>query len=323
MRSVVAISLGKLRRLERCSTAQGHFVILAADHRQNLRAALQPSGPDRLDYAVFADFKGAIAKTLATSASAILLDPEFGLGESLASGALGRTGLIVSLEETGYGGASQDRLSKLVPGWTTEKAVRVGADAVKLLVYYHPRAASASVQEDLVQRTADECQKLEIPLFLEPLSFPLESSTRLSSRQRTEVVVETARRLTPLGVDVLKAEFPIDPIEEPDRTVWSDACKELAAATTVPWVLLSAGVSFDEFLLQTQIACASGASGVMAGRAIWTEATGLMGNERLSFLTSVAMDRLRTLGRVVEATASPWTDIVETPTVREGWFATY
>ena len=273
---------------------------------------------------MFADFKRAIAKALSASASAILLDPEFGLGESLSVGAIAaRTGLIVALEETGYAGSAEDRMATLLSGWTIEKAVRVGADAVKLLVYYHPRAASANSQEDLVKRVAEECRRLDIPLFLEPLSYSAEGGAGLSSAQKTEVVVETARRLTPLGVDVLKAEFPLDPVEEPDESAARDACRQLTQASTVPWVLLSAGVSFEEFIRQTEIACASGASGVLAGRALWAEATRLVGDERDTFLSLVGVDRLRALGRAVEAGALPLTDLIKGPALKEGWFATY
>lgn len=324
MRSPVSISLGKLRRLQRCATATGRFVIVAADHRQNLRPALQPNGPERMDYAVFAEFKRAVAKALSPAASAILVDPEFGLGEGVRAGALvPRTGLIVSLEETGYGGAGHDRLSRLLVGWTVEKAVRIGADAVKLLVYYHPQAANAHAQQDLVKQVADKCQRLEIPLFLETLTYSPEEGSILSSNQKRDAVIETARQLSPLGADVLKAEFPIDQVEQPDETVWESACRELTAASSTPWVLLSAGVSFEGFLRQTALACAAGASGVMAGRAIWAEATRLVGADRDKFLATIAADRLGAVEQVVEAAALPWTDLVDAQSVEERWFATY
>ncbi len=324
MRSAISISLGKLRRLQRCATATGRFVIVAADHRQNLRRALQPNGPEHMDYAVFAEFKRAVAKALSPAASAILVDPEFGLGRSVKTGAVApHTGLIVSLEETGYGGTGQDRLSRLLAGWTVEKAVRIGADAVKLLVYYHPQAANAHAQQNIVKQVADKCHRLEIPLFLEALCYSPEGGAILSSTQKRDAVIETARQLSPLGADVLKAEFPIDPVEQPDVRVWEEACRELTAASTTPWVLLSAGVSFEEFLRQTALACAAGASGVMAGRAIWAEATRLAGTDRDKFLATVAVDRLGAIEKVVEVGASPWTDLVAAEPVEERWFATY
>jgi len=324
MRSAISISLGKLRRLQRCATASARFVIVAADHRQNLRPALQPNGPEHMEYAVFADFKRAVSRALSPAASAILVDPEFGLGGSVTTGALApHTGLIVSLEETGYGGTGQDRVSRLLVGWNVEKAVRIGADAVKLLVYYHPKAANAHAQRDLVMQVAENCQRLEMPLFLETLSFPPEEGSILSSDMKRDAVIETARQLSSLGPDVLKAEFPIDPVEQPDENVWESACRELTAASTVPWVLLSAGVSFEGFLRQTALACAAGASGVMAGRAIWAESTRLRGADRDKFLDTIAVDRLGAVKQIVEEAAAPWTDLVEAQPVEERWFATY
>jgi tagatose-1,6-bisphosphate aldolase len=277
-----------------------------------------------MDYTVFADFKGALAKALSPAASAILVDPEFGLGESIREGQLApHTGLIVSLEETGYGGSGHDRLSRLLVGWTVEKAVRIGADAVKLLVYYHPKAANAHAQRDLVMQVAENCQRLEMPLFLETLSFPPEDGSILSSDLKTDAVIETARQLSSLGADVLKAEFPIDTVGQPDESVWESACRELTAASTVPWVLLSAGVSFEGFLQQTAVACAAGASGVMAGRAIWAESTRLQGADRDRFLETIAVDRLGAVEQTVEEAATPWPDLVEAQPVEERWFATY
>jgi tagatose-1,6-bisphosphate aldolase len=98
------------------------------------------------------------------------------------------------------------------------------------------------------------------------------------------VVVETARRLVVPGVDVLKAEFPLDITAEPQERIWAEACSELTAASPVPWVLLSASVDFETFLRMLTVACQSGASGVAVGRAVWQEAAGLTGEKRLAFL---------------------------------------
>jgi tagatose 1,6-diphosphate aldolase len=319
------LSLGKLRRLGKCSTASGRFLILANDHRNNLRHALSPEAPDSIGYAELSEFKREIVELLSPSTSAVLLDPEFGVAESLASGALAsRAGLIVSIEQTGYSGSATDRTSRLLPGWSVEKAARVGADAIKLLVYYHPDAENARAQEELIAQVAEECQHHDLPLFLEPLSYELNPAERkLSSAEKRSIVVETAERLTPLGIDILKAEFPLDSNADPDEENWSAACRELSAASCVPWVLLSASVSFEVFVRQTRIACAAGASGILAGRAIWAEATRLPRQERAMFLTTVAQARLRTLSDVVEAEATTWPQSVRIAPPEEGWFVAY
>ena len=168
--------------------------------------------------------------------------------------------------------------------------------------------------------------RYDIPFFLEPLSFSLNPTVKkLPSIEKQQVVVETARRLTPMGVDILKAEFPLEITEEPDRERWLEACSELSDASLAPWVLLSAGVSFEDFVHQTEIACQSGASGVLAGRAVWKEAVGLSGDARTAFLRTTASERLAQLKDIVSMQAKPWTDFHPdlNSSVQEGWLARY
>ena len=110
---------------------------------------------------------------------------------------------------------------------------------------------------------------------IEPLSFSIDPAVpRLTGAARRRVVVETARRLTALGGDILKAEFPYDP-GTTDRGAWRDACAELESASRVPWVLLSGGVDDATFEAQVRVACEAGASGVLVGRSVWAEAATL------------------------------------------------
>lgn len=136
-------------------------------------------------------------------------------------------------------------------------------------------------------------------------------------------MVETAKRLTPLGVDVLKAELPIDPLAEDDERVWAAACHKLTAASCVPSVLLSAGVSSESFLRQAAVACAAGASGILAGRALWAEALAMAEPARLAFPHSVANERLSILRQAVDSQAGPWLALVGAPRLTEGWFVVY
>jgi tagatose 1,6-diphosphate aldolase len=321
------LKIGKIRRLQQCATAGGQFIILAMDHRGNLQRALRPDDPARVTYEEMVAFKQEVSAALSPVATAILLDPVYGAAQSVAAGAVaGRSGLVVAVEETGYTGEPTARESKILPGWGVEQIARMGGTAVKLLVYYHPEAPNAAAQEQLVREAAEACARHEIPFFLEPLSFSLEGPrAKLSATERRAVVVETARRLTPLGVDVLKAEFPVDSNEVQDETVWADACRELSDASTAPWVLLSAGVSFAVYERQTLIACQAGASGVMAGRAVWNEAAELDGPARTAFLLQVATPRLQRLATLCAAHGRPWTDFYPelAQPFGEGWYASY
>ncbi|MCI0398952.1 MAG: tagatose 1,6-diphosphate aldolase [Chloroflexi bacterium] len=318
-------TIGKIRRLQQCATADRHFVILAVDHRGNLRQALNPAAPETVSYQAMVRFKQQVVGALAPAASAVLLDPEYGAAQAVASGAVpGQTGLIVALEKTGYEGHTTARESQILPGWDVEKITRMGASAVKLLLYYHPQAPNSGEQEALVRQVAASCRQYDLPFFLEPLSFSLDPAVKkLPSSAKRQVVVETARRLTPLGVDVLKAEFPLNIADEADEKVWTDACLELSQASAAPWVLLSASVSFEQFARQTEVACQAGASGVMAGRAVWKEAADIDGEARQAFLRTVARDRLDRLGKIIAQHGQAWTSFRPNLVIEEGWYHHY
>lgn len=320
-----SLSIGKLHGLQRCASERGTFTALALDHRQNLRRALNPDDPASVPDEALTGFKLEVTAALACEATAVLLDPEYSAAQAVAANLMPKTtGLVVALESTGYTGDPTARHARILPGWSVEKAKRMGADAVKLLVYYHPRSSTAREIESFVKQIADECICNDLALMLEPLSYPLEAGQKLlSSREKYDVVVETARRLTPLGADVLKAEFPLDIIEEKDQVSWAKACAEISTASCVPWLLLSAAADFDTYLRQTTIACQSGASGIAVGRAVWQEAVRRSGASRTAFLNDIACSRLQRLTALCAELAKPWTDFYTSSEIMPEWFKRY
>jgi len=142
---------------------------------------------------------------------------------------------------------------------------------------------------------------------------------------RRRVVIETARRLTALGGDILKAEFPYDAsVVDPAR--WREACDELDATSQVPWVLLSGGVDDATFEAQVKIACEAGASGVLAGRSVWEGAATLDAAARDAFLATTGRDRLRRLAGLVDGAGRPWREHPGALAAREpgeGWYRDY
>jgi len=310
----VGLSLGKWRRLQQATTARGAFAVLAVDHRGPLRRALAPRVPEGQLNEALSSLKVDIVRALGPLGSAVLLDPETGLEPCLLGGALpGGTGLLVALD-TGSTGDPAVLSTGLVADWSVEKTLRAGAAGAKLLVYYHPQAPNAAAVEQLVRDVGEACAQADLPFYLEPLGYaPGTPPKALPADQYRHVVIESARRLTPLGVDVLKAEFPLNILAEPDAAVWRAACAELTAVCPVPWVLLSAGVSYERFVRQAAIACEAGASGVMAGRAVWNEAVNLEGAARRDFLHGVARDRMWQLRSLCEGLARPWTERFPAP----------
>src|SRR5690242_5325169 len=168
----MAYLLGEQRGLAQCATPSGHFVVLALDHRQNLRKELRPDDPGSVTPDEMTQFKLAVVRQLASAVSGVLLDPEVGVGPAIADQALpGSTGLIVAVEATGYEGAATARTSRVLPGWSVAAAARAGASAVKLLLYYHPDSPTAPGQQTLLEAVALECRAVGLPLFVEPLSY--------------------------------------------------------------------------------------------------------------------------------------------------------
>ena len=301
----MALLLGTRRGLEATSSAHGTFTVLALDHRQNLRKELHPEAPETTTIEEMVAFKRTVVRALASEATGTLLDPEVGAAQCIADGSLsGRDGLVVALEATGYEGPAGARVSRLLPGWSAEGAKRLGASAAKLLIYYHPDAPNAADQERLVESVAAACRAEDLALFVEPLSFGLDGEP-VRGEARRRVVIETARRLTAIGGDVLKAEFPYDrTVADPTR--WTEACDELDAASRLPWVLLSGGVDDATFEAQVETACRSGASGVLVGRSVWAPAATMPPGDREAWLTSEGAKRLRRLAELVERSGCPW-----------------
>jgi tagatose 1,6-diphosphate aldolase len=238
------------------------------------------------------------------------------------------------LEESGYTEDASGWSTNLIDGWTVEKIKRLGASAVKLLLYYHPQAPNAASQEALLQQVAEDCDKYDIPLLVEPICFPLEPGQKKTdpafAAQRPDLVLESARRLVPLGIDVLKAEFPTEASYAPhqeDERLRRTYCRQLNDSIDVPWVLLSAGVDFDTFQAQVGIACDEGCSGYLAGRAIWKEFANYPDpTERTNFLNTIAASRIRILNDIANYRGTPWLTRFPTaalPQVNEGWFTSY
>ena len=312
------ISIGKFRGLQQISSKRGTFTALALDHRQNLRKA----NPAFMNDADLSRFKLDVTRVLAPQATAVLLDPEVSAAQAISTRSIpNNVGLVVAVESTGYTGEATARHAQIIPGWSVEKAKRMGASAIKLLVYYHPDSPTAREIEDFISKIAEECARHDLVLMLEPLSYSLNENQKISSDEKRRVVVETAKCLTPLNVDILKAEFPLD-LNEMDESKWMEACKEISSASSVPWILLSAAVDYETFLRQVTVACNAGASGIAVGRAVWKEAVTMNGDERMKFLQTTAKYRLSRLTSLCHALAKPYTDFYQADAPFD-WYKTY
>jgi len=306
------IHIGKLRGLQQLADSKGMMTMCAIDHRGALKRALSEENPDTVNYQDMVDFKLDLCRAVEPFASAILLDPEYGAGQAIAAGLMpGHKGLLISAEKTGYTGNSTARITELLPAWSVKKAKKMGASAVKLLIYFRPDLKNvASKQLDLVARLADQCIEEDIAFLVEPVSYPAskdEASSKKFAEVKPGLVIETARQVTALPIDVLKAEFPTDIKFEQDEGKLLKLCQELNQASRLPWVLLSAGVDFESFRKQVKIACKAGASGFLAGRALWQEGAQIRNRgERMSFFQNTAAPRLKELAELADSYGRPW-----------------
>ncbi len=306
------LSLGKLRGIQQVTDDRGFLTICAIDHRGALKRALNEDNPEAVSYQDMVDFKLDLCRAVAPFASAVLLDPVYGAAQAIAAGVLpGHVGLLVSMEETGYTGDSTARITRLLPNWSVRKAKRLGASAVKVLVYFRPDLKEiAARQLDLIAKLADQCLEEDIPLLVESVSYPVEQvgvSAKKFADKKPGLVIETARQITSLPIDVLKAEFPANIKFEPDEDRLLELCRGLDQASRVPWVLLSAGVDFETFRKQVKIACKAGASGFLAGRALWQEGVQIRSREeRMRFFQKTAAKRLQELAEIVHEYGKPW-----------------
>ena len=327
------LSPGKLRGMRQIASPRGIIAVTAIDHRGSLEAMLKRTLPGRpVGFPEMAGEKLRITRALAPLSTAILMDPLHGAFALAHDAVPGRLGLIMCLEEFGYEGPPEGRRTATIKAWSVAKIKRMGAVAVKVLLFYHPESPAAAEQEAFVERVAAECRRHDIAFLLEPMSYPIRPGMAKESadfaRDKPRLVIESARRLGALGVDLLKAEFPADPRVEPDESRLRAHCRALSAAAPVPWVLLSAGESFDVFQRLTAIACQEGASGFMVGRAIWPEARDRPdAAERERFLATTGASRLRILTALAEAYGTPWTDRFADPATgpmtRDGWHLEY
>jgi tagatose 1,6-diphosphate aldolase len=319
------MSTGKFEGLIHISNTRSQFTMVATDQRGSLKRMINPQTPGSTSSEEMKRVKMALIRHLAgkTSlgrASGILVDPIYSYERSFlqACDLRADVGLLMAVESSGYGGTGEfapqaQIFDRLHEDNAVKKIKSRGASAVKMLVYYRPEGPTHRDQEAMVKAVGRACEKNDIPFLLEPVSHPLKGgphpkkNPKAFSQIKPTVVVETARELTKpeYCVDVLKAEFPLNLKHSEDLgQVPSDACKELDEASQIPWVILSAGVNFEEFVENLNYAVENGASGFLCGRAIWKEAVGH--DDIDGFLLETGVTRLNQLVEIAEKRAKPW-----------------
>ncbi|GIW89265.1 MAG: tagatose 1,6-diphosphate aldolase [Isosphaeraceae bacterium] len=307
---------GKLRGLQRISNPNGTLTMLALDQNSSMielaAKALRAAGLDRPPtYDEIVEAKLDLCRHLSPPASAVLLDAYYGAWPAVASFALpADKGLLIRLERSGTPkNAAGGYLGVVEPGWSVEKIKLMGGDALKLLAQFEPwERSSAEHQLGFLQGVYEECRKYDLLMLLEPISYPYGGETKLDPaylRRKAETVIETARQIS-RWCDLYKAEFPGTFGVESDEQLM-DNLHALSESSERPWVLLSAGVDYDQYLRQVRMAVDAGASGVLGGRAFWKEYFQQPDRaSRIRFAATTGRERVAEVDALVRERATPW-----------------
>lgn len=283
------LSAGKLWGMRRLADADGKFKMLAVDQRPPIKNLVaERRGVADAPYEDVAGVKRMLLEELGGAASAVLLDPHFAYATA-ADAVRPSQGLLLTLEDSVFEDGPGGRKSSEISDWSVEKIKRAGADAVKVLAWYRPDADPAvnAHQQEFVARIGAACRRYDIPYIFELLVYPLLGEAGHTTDyveqpgKRVDHVLESVATFAApeYGVDLFKLESPIGGIDVPpadgdpaEISAALDAFKEMGRLAGRPWVMLSAGVGKAAFHRILELAFAAGASGFLAGRAIWWEA---------------------------------------------------
>lgn len=274
----------------------GLMMVVACDQRGGMRKVLAdtPEKQAEIDEAALGVVKSGIVRHLANKASCVLLDAVCAVPDVVDEGVLSRdTGLLVGLDASGWDTDENGyRISKLVPGITARRVRELGGTGAKLMVYLRPdRAEANDVNIGIIRDCIADFAAEDLLLVVEILTYQLEGESDDAYREAFPgLIVESARISLELGAKVLKLPYPGT----------ADACARISALCgDVPWAVLSAGVDHETFIGQVETAMQNGASGVIAGRALWKDCISLEAKVREDRLENIASDRLRQIQDVL------------------------
>jgi tagatose 1,6-diphosphate aldolase len=317
---------GKLAGLKAVADKRGVIAAAAMDQRGSLQKALAKEKGAAVSDAMLEEFKALVAEVLTPHASAILLDPEYGLGPSRKRSK--NAGLLMAYEKTGYDKTGPGRLPDLLDDWSVRRLREAGADCIKILLYYTPFDPEDvnKKKQAWVERIGDECRANDIPFFLELVGYEEGSDEKGLdyAKKKPEIVTASMAEFTAdrYGVDVLKVEVPINLkfVEGANANAGASAysredAKRLfidsAAAATKPFIYLSAGVSNAEFTESLALATESGVrySGVLCGRATWKDGIPVYAKEGAEafrkWLRTKGVENIENVNAALKG-ASPW-----------------
>ncbi|MEM1431579.1 MAG: tagatose-bisphosphate aldolase [Pseudomonadota bacterium] len=285
------------RGYQQICAANGMMMVVAADQRGGMRKVLAdtPDAQAAITEATLGRVKSGIVRHLANKASCILLDAVCAVPDVVDDGTLARdTALLVGLDASGWDtDANGYRISKLVPGTTARRVRTLGGTGAKLMVYLRsdtPEANTANIET--IRACVADFAAEDLLLVVEFLTYRLEGeSAEDYARAFPDLIVGGTQIALDLGSKVLKLPYPGT----------ADACRRITdLCNGVPWAVLSAGVDHDTFLGQVKTAMENGASGVIAGRALWKDCISLDDAVLADRLERIASARLGEIQAILD-----------------------
>ena len=278
--------MNELTTLERrgmaaISTPAGRMLIVAADQRNGMKAVMTdaPDGPGSVTPDQLAEAKSDLVRYLGNHAPAILLDPEVALPRVVDDATLARdTALVVGMDASGFETVDGLRYTRYVDGMTARGVRDLGGDVAKMLFYLRPdRQGADSRVGDEIRDLAKACEEEGLLLIVEVLTYRLEDESEEDYQAAfPQLVADAARIAVECGAKVLKLPYPGSA---------EGSAAVTAAASGVPWAVLSAGVDHATFIRQVETAVANGARGAMAGRSLWKDSLAVSPEVRRDLLT--------------------------------------
>lgn len=325
----VRMTRGKFDGINAVADEQGTIRAAAMDQRGSLKRAIGKAKGSDASNAELSEFKAIVTEELTPYASAILMDPEYGL-EAIKRRAK-NAGVLLAYERTGYDANVKGRLPDLLPEWSVQRLKDLGANAIKILLYYDPDDDESinTVKHAFIERIGAECRANDIPFFLEPLAYSdavgEETGFEFAKVKPAKVAAYMREFSKPqYGVDVLKVEVPVnmkfvegtrantDGQVAYTREEAKQHFRDAAEASRIPFIYLSAGVTDEVFRETLELAAEAQTpfAGVLCGRATWQDGIVEFGKHGADGLRAWLRDRgvqnIESLNRVLEQGARPW-----------------
>jgi tagatose 1,6-diphosphate aldolase len=324
------ISEGKLRHMQALSNKQGVIAAAAMDQRgslQNVIAASKGVAPEAITPDMLTEFKIAVVRALTPHATAILLDPEYGIPATKERAP--NAGLLLAYELSGYDNTKPTRLPDLLPNVSVKRIADWGSDAVKILLYYTPfdDPAVNDIKHAFIERVGAECEAYQIPFFLEFIGYDPKGGDEKGvefAKLKPQIVTRSMEEFSKpqYMVDVLKVEVPVNANFVEGSSVYKGQkaytreealahFRNAAAVAKKPFIYLSAGVSNSQFIESLQMASEAGTdfSGVLCGRATWKDGIPVYAKSGVKALEDwLANDGIKNINAVNDAikSAKPW-----------------